>query len=239
MVDERFEMIELDPDLTRVTSLIIPDAKALLKSYGHTLHLRRHLKIVFGTYLIMVSNPLRDKLQELLDCNSYFYEVCADAKHHHWWHGGLNDHCCEMVGLGLDLMDLYPEDYDFTQEDLIVAVLLHDFSKIWAYREIRHDERLQYPTKYLDRQVFTGVNGWDHILDAENRTAGALMRFGVPISDRVWSAVLFAEGGYSKCNFGYAGQPTRTGSHVNNENHLAPFVHMLDLYSASILGKGL
>jgi hypothetical protein len=218
------------------------EAMDLLKEQGVKVTRQRYKKITIATYLAMIErDDLRIGLGRLYLDHPFLQEAPAGARHHHWWKGGLEDHCMEMLGIGLDLMELYAGDLEagFTKDDLITAVFLHDFSKVFIYRYISAEEREKAPNKFKAKQVFTYREGATSILDAENLTAQKLMQYGVPVTPKQWSAVVFAEGGFSKAHFGFAGQTTLTGGRVNHENPLAAFLSILDLYSAMILGQEL
>jgi len=216
------------------------EAIELLKTQGIKVVRHRYRNVPILDYLDQIQDPvLRTGLRALYEAHPFFSEAPAGARHHHWWAGGLENHCTEMIGLGLDLMDLYSGDVSFSKDDLITTVFLHDFSKVWIYRYITPEEREKKPKTFNPKQVFTYRAGATDILDAEGLTATTLMRFGIPITDRQWSAVLFAEGGFSSARFGFAGQPTHTGTRVTHENALAAFVAMLDSYSSQLLGQEL
>jgi hypothetical protein len=225
---------------TPVKYVGLRDAIALLKEQGIKVVRHRYKKMSVRDYLVqVVDDPLQNGLLRLHDDHPFFREAPAGAKHHHWWKGGLDEHCVEMIGVGLDLMDLYLGDVTVTKDDLITAVFLHDFSKVWLYRPITFEERERKPDKFKPQQVFTYTEGATDILDAEHLTVVTLARYGIPVTPQQWSAVVFAEGGFSKAHFGFAGQRTHTGGRVNHDNPLAAFISMLDLYSAMLLGQEL
>jgi hypothetical protein len=222
----------------------LTEAKHLLESQN-----TRILKYRYG----MVEVPMEDILymiepsteaQKYVDFyNSHpaFATVPAGAKWHHWWKGGLEEHLKEMIGMGLDLLELYPGDLNgkINRSDVIIACFLHDFAKIWAYVPISEEDRQKNPKKYLEKQEFKYSEDAFRILPDEHKTLLELARHGIAPSDKQWSAVIFSEGGYSDANFGYANTRTTAGNHVNTDNALAPFIHMLDMYSSQILGKSL
>ena len=211
-----------------------------LASVGIKVVRHRYKKWTMKDYLVQIEDDaLRTGLWRLYNDHPFFIEAPAGARHHHWWDGGLDGHCAEMIGLGLDLMELYTDDMPFTKDDVITAVFLHDFSKVFMYRAITPEDREKHPDRFKPRQMFTYQEGATNILDAENLTAVVLMRYGIPVTDKQWSAVVFAEGGFSTARFGFGGQPTLTNSRVNHDNPLAAFVSILDLYSAMLLGREL
>lgn len=220
----------------------LSEVREYLKLSGKRLTRNRYADTPIRTYLASIE-PAEVAKQYLAfyDAHPFYQEVCAGAKHHHWWKGGLEDHVREMIGLGLDLMDLYPGDMTFSKSDVIVVCFLHDFDKIWGYRYITADEREkdQKGSKRMkEKQVFTYVEGVNNILDGYALKILELGKFGIVPTKEQWSAVLFHEGGYADANFNYNGR-TKTGDTVMHCNHLAPFVHMLDMYSAMILGRSL
>jgi hypothetical protein len=165
-----------------------------------------------------------------------FAENPAGMKHHHWWKGGLEEHCKEMIGIGFDLYDLYSGDLSFSKSDVIVAVFLHDFAKVWSYVPMTEEDKKDPRSK--PGQEYKGNRDAFKKVDDESKTLLALSALGITPSEEQWSAVLFAEGGYSKANFSYQGR-TDTGNSVYSHNPLAVFLHILDMYSSQILGKSL
>lgn len=201
----------------------------------------RFAKTTITEYLESLTPPLNNKYVVFHETHSYFDTVCAGAKHHHWWRGGLAQHVREMIGVCLDLYDLYRGDLanKITRDDIIIACYLHDFAKVWAYEELGDDDREKHPHKYLDDQLFRPHNGAFNIVDEESKTLLELARAGIVPSELQWSAVLFAEGGYSDRNFTIGGRLTRTADTIMSRNPLAVLVHMADMYSSQILGGSL
>lgn len=179
----------------------------------------------------------REKYSRLHDEHRYFDQVCAGAKHHHWWIGGLQDHCCEMIGVALDMFDLYQGDLKgkITRDDIIIAIYLHDFAKIWTYELITDEDRDKNPKKYLAQQLFRSTTGSFNIVDEESKTLLELGRYGIQPTEQQWSAVLFAEGGWADAVWGPNGQ-TRVAGTIMAHNPLAVMVHIADMYSSQILG---
>lgn len=198
------------------------------------------LEVPFDNILYMIEpSNLAQKFVDFYNAFPAFREVPAGAKHHHWWKGGLEEHCKEMIGIGFDLMELYPGDLNkFTKSDLIIAIFLHDFAKVQMYIPITPEDRKKAPDKYLKQQEFKYTKGKFNILDHESWTIVQLSNHGVPVTEHQWSAVVFGEGGYADANFGYNGR-TRTADTVMSSNPLAVFISMLDAYSSQILGKSL
>jgi hypothetical protein len=222
---------------TTVQSISISEAKELLKQQGYRVKLGVNTRKSVREYLLILSDEeLRQKFVAFYDAHPFFEKCPAGAKHHHWWESGLSQHCVEMLGLAEDLFTLYPGKYTaFTFDEVTQAVFLHDFPKIWWYRLITDEERISKPDKFKENQVFTYTEGADHILDAEGRLAAYLMRWLLAVSDRVWSAVLFAEGGFSKSHFKFGGV-SQTSANVGKNNPLTAFIHCLDLMSSQIWG---
>lgn len=194
-------------------------------------------------YLESLSDQWRDlylKLHRDHSHNIHYDRVCAGAKHHHWWLGGMADHVKEMIGYALDLYSLYPGDlsHKVTRDDIIIACYLHDFAKVWGYEEITDEDREKDPKKYLEQQLFKSSNWAFKLIDQESKTLLELARFGIVPTERQWSAVLFAEGGYADANFTIGGL-TRTSETVMSSNPLAVITHMADMYSSQILGGSL
>lgn len=173
------------------------------------------------------------------DSLPFFDEVCAGAKHHHWWKGGLVQHVKEIIGWMIDEVDRGgPGVYgDITMTDMVVVALLHDLDKVWSYVWISDEERAKDPGKYHEKQVFKSTSDdLAKILDGTTRVFMYCANKGLIPTARQWSAVLFAHGGYSPANFSYGGV-TKVGDTVMHENKLAVLMHMADMYSSQILGK--
>jgi hypothetical protein len=199
---------------------------------------RRYAETTMREYLEQLTDlELRQKYLAFYDAHPYFSQVCAGAKHHHHWIGGLAEHCCQMVGIMLDIRDLYRGDFEgrLTKDDCIVSVLLHDFAKIWTYEFITDEDRDRDPKKYKEEQTFKITTGAFNIIDEESKTLLELGRFGIVPTDQQWSAVLFHEAAFSKAAWGVNGM-TRTMDTVNSRNPLAVLINMADMYSSQILG---
>ena len=218
----------------------VGDIVDLLKSQNARLSRKRYSNTTMREYLSQIEPvELQQKFLDIYDAFPAFKSVCAGAKHHHWWEGGLEQHCCEMIGVGLDIMELYPGDFTtFSKTDLIIAIFLHDFAKVWLYRKITAEDRSKTPKKFVSGQVFTFNEGVYNILSPEGKTAVELMRRGIPLTDMQWSAVCFAEGGFSADHFAF-GKPSSTSESIYKRNALATFVAMLDSHSSQILGRSL
>jgi hypothetical protein len=177
------------------------------------------------------------KYTELLAETAYFFEAPAGAKHHHWWVGGLHQHVLEMVAWSIDQVDRYPEAYrDITLEDIIVTALLHDFDKVWMYERLSPEDETN--PKYASGQMFKSTSRHTSMLDGLNLTLLHLARRGIVPTEKQWSAILFAHGGYADANFTLAG-PSRAGSTVMHANNLAVLLNMADMYSSQLLGKSI
>jgi hypothetical protein len=212
----------------------------LLKQQNSRLIRKRYLEPDFRSYLLQIEPiELQQKYLELYDAFPAFKVVCAGAKHHHWWEGGLEQHCCEMLGMGQDIMELYPGDFTkFSKTDLIISIFLHDFAKVWLYRKITEEDRKDSKKRFLQAQVFTFNDGVYDILSPEDKTAVELMKRGIPVTEIQWSAVRFAEGGFATEHFGINGT-TSTSRTIYKRNPLATFISMLDTYGANIIGGSL
>jgi hypothetical protein len=220
----------------------IKQAKALLEEQDTRMVKLRNamLEVPFEDILRMIDPAsTADKYVEFYRSHPVFSTVPAGAKHHHWWKGGLEEHCKEMIGMGFDLLELYPGDLNkITRTDIIVAVFLHDFAKVWAYIPITEEDRTKNPERFMPEQQFKYVKDKFRLLTDEHKTAVELMKYGVPVTEKQWSGVVFCEGGYADANFSFTGR-SFTSEHVMSSNALAPFMHILDIYSSQILGKSL
>lgn len=225
--------------LNDVKHFSLMEIRPFLKSINARLTRQRYSDTPLLTYLADIRPAsLASAYVRFYNAHPFHKEVCAGAKHHHWWKGGLEDHLREMIGIGFDIMDLYPGDFTFSKTDLTIAVFLHDFGKVWTYRFITDEDRAKNPKRFKDNQIFTYTDGQFNILDAENRILLELSRHGITPTDEQWSAVIFAEGGFSAAMYDFAGR-SETGNTVFAKNHLATFVSVLDQWSAQILGRSI
>lgn len=213
--------------------------RPFLKTINARLTRRRYTETPIREYLTQIQpNTLAEKYIEFYDAHPAYKIVCAGAKHHHWWEGGLETHVSEMIGICMDLMDLYPGDMVFTKTDVIIANFLHDFNKIWIYRKIT-DEDKQRPNKFHEKQVFTyRNNGKDDLMDGASQILLELSKASITPTDMQWSAVLFHEAAFSPAAWSYKG-PSRAMDHVMTKNLLAVLINMADMYSAHFLGRSL
>jgi len=230
------DLPEYEPDKEGpVIKISISDA---LRNQHERIVRRRYAKTTVHEYLEQLSDEVpRDKYIKFYDEHPYFTQVCAGAKHHHHWIGGLHQHVCEMMGIMLDIKDLYRGDLEgrLTKDDIIIACFLHDFAKIWQYELISDEDRDKNPYKYKEVQTFKVVYGAFDIIDAESKTLLELSKYGITPTERQWSAVLFHEGGFSEAGFGFGG-PNKTLDTVYSHNPLAVLINMADVYSSQILG---
>jgi hypothetical protein len=188
----------------------------------------------------IADEKLREQYLAFYDAHPFFQECPAGALHHHTSVGGLETHCREMIGIGLDLLDLYPGDFQnkVTKEDVVIAVFLHDFAKIWSYRYITGDDRAS-GKRFKDGQEFTYTENEPFaIIDSETKTLLELARFGIIPTDSQASALLFCEGGFAKAHFAFGG-PSPTSKTVNKRCALTALMLILDQYSSQLLGKSL
>lgn len=216
----------------------ITEGMAALEQQGVRLSRARFADKPISDYLAEIEpKELADKYVAFHAAHSYFDTVCAGAKHHHWWRGGMADHIREMIGVSLDLYQLYKGDLGerITPSDIIIACYLHDFAKVWTYEEITDEDRERAPKKYLEQQLFKPVSGAFNILDEESTTLLELGKYGIVPTKQQWSAVVFAEGGWADAVWGPNGQ-TRVAGTVMAQNPLAVMIHMVDMYSSQILG---
>lgn len=209
-----------------------------LRESGTRLIRERYSKKHMIDYLKGLSDPvLRDKYVAFHNEHLDFDHVCAGARHHHWWIGGLEDHVIEMIGVCFDLLDLYRGDFNgkITKDDCVIACYLHDFAKIWTYELISDEDREKNPKKYSEQQLFKPVNGAFNLVDEESKTLLELSKYAIVPTEAQWSSVLFAEGGYADRNFTFGGI-SRTADTVMSNNPLAVITHIADMYSSQLLG---
>lgn len=213
--------------------------RPFLKTMNARLTRKRYADTSIREYLQQIQPiELAEQYLEFYDSHPEYKVVCAGAKHHHTWKGGLEQHVREMIGMGLDMMDLYPGDMTFTKSDFIISCFLHDFNKIWIYREITADDKAR-PNKFHEKQVFTyHKNGRADIMDDYSMILLELAKAGIVPSDIQWSAVLFHESAFSSAGWQYGG-PSKAMDTVNTRNLLAVLVNMVDMYSSHFLGRSL
>lgn len=231
------ELVTTGYNIKPITYYTPATVQDFLKDHDARFRRARYAKTTMEQYLGMIAPAdLASKYLTMYRAHPFHKEVCAGAKHHHWWKGGLEDHLTEMIGIGFDIMDMYPGDFSFTKSDLIIAVFLHDFSKVWTYRYITNDDVAK--DKFKDKQVFTYTDGQFNILNEESRIILECGKFGIVPTDQQWSAVIFAEGGFSQAMFDFQGRST-PGNTVFTVNHLATFTSILDQWGAQILGRSI
>lgn len=214
--------------------------RPFLKTLNARLTRKRYAETSIREYLQQIQPiELAEKYLEFYDAHPGYKTVCAGAKHHHWWEGGLEEHVREMIGMGLDMMDLYPGDMVFTKSDFIIVCFLHDFNKIWIYRKITPEDKENKNRKFHEKQVFTyASNGRADIMDGYSMILLELAKAGIIPTDMQWSAVLFHESAFSPAGWQYGG-PSKTMDTVNTRNLLAVFVNMADMYSSHFLGRSI
>jgi len=214
----------------QVTVVTIPQVMETLR-----LRRARYAKTTVRQYLESLTPPLNEQYCKLHDAHSYYDQVCAGAKHHHWWLGGMSDHVKEMIGICLDLYDLYPGDLKnlVTRDDIIIACYLHDFAKVWTYEFIEEEDRERDPKKYHPQQLFKYSDGAFNLVDIESKTLLTLGKFGILPTEQQWGAVLFAEGGWAPL------RNSKTASTAMSQNALTVLTHMSDMYSSQILGRSI
>ncbi len=200
---------------------------------------RRYAKTTVREYLTELQDTeCREKYLYFYDEHPYFVRVCAGAKHHHHWVGGLHQHVCEMIGIMLDIKDLYRGDLEnsITKDDCIIAAFLHDFAKIWQYEMITDEDRERdYTHKYKEEQTFKITNDAFNIVTPDSKLLLELSRYNITPTEKQWSAVLFHEAAFSPSGWAYGG-PSRTMSTVNKRNPLAVLINMADMYSSQVIG---
>lgn len=221
----------------------LKEAKQILEKQEVRLLKYRHAMVAMSMedILWMIEPPeLAKQYVEFYNAHPAFAEVCAGARHHHWWKGGLEEHVKEMVGLGFDMLELYSGDLTgIDASDIVICCFLHDFSKIWTYEPLTEEDRKRFPNRYLKKQEFKYTQKQPFgFVDEETKCFLELAKHGIHLTERQASAILFCEGGYSDRNFGYGGT-TRTGDQVMANNPLAVFMHVLDMWSSQVLGKSL
>lgn len=225
-----------------MTELIKKTIEDVLSDSSMRLSRARYSRATVRDYLNQIDPPeLAAKYLKLHEDNSFYDQVCAGAKHHHHWIGGLADHVTEMIGIAFDMYDLYRGDLEnrITKSDIIIGCYLHDFAKVWTYEFIQEEDREKDPKKYKEEQTFKLLNsGAFAILDEESKTLLTLGRYGIVPTDMQWSAVLFAEGGWADACWG-PGRQTNTSNTVMSRNPLAVLMHIVDMYSSQILGRSI
>lgn len=232
--------MEATSKIQEVKHLDLEEVRPFLKNLGARLVRKRYAETNIRDYLLQIEPAeLSKQYVAFYDAHPFYKDVCAGAKHHHWWKGGLEQHVREMIGVGLDLMDLYTGDMLFTKSDFIIACFLHDFNKIWIYRELTAEDREKNPKKYHEKQVFGYANNpREDIMDGYSMILIELAKSNIVPTDIQWSAVLFHESAFSPAGWAYGG-PSKTINTVNTRNTLAVLVNIVDMYSAHFMGRSL
>lgn len=148
------------------------------------------------------------------------YDAPAGAKMHHWWKGGYIQHLDDMRIFGSKLYKDTEEmiRVDFSVEDLVVLILIHDLSKGIAFEWVPENEKKdQYPFRY--RKGFWDNMGFDH------KTSMLLAHYGIRLTEQQYIAFLHTEGGWSEA-----------AGNKRDGNMLAKFMNILDMYSSQMLG---
>jgi hypothetical protein len=182
-----------------------------------------------------IADPiLRDKIAsayndlESADCPLHIHttkpallhEIPAGTGHHHWWEGGYLRHLQDMYLLGSTLYYTYKSaGMDFTLEDIVVVILLHDFSKTIAFEWIPEADGKTRPS-------FRYRIGFFNHIGMDSKTAWLMLYYGIKVTEKQYIAIMHAEGGWAEAN-----TKGRSG------NQLSKFIHVLDLFSSQILGQ--
>ena len=229
------------PVRKQVKYYTIPQAMEFFKTADARMKRGRYNETSVREYLMQIEpKDLAFKYVRMYDSHPAYKTVCAGAKHHHWWTGGLEQHVREMIGICFDIMDLYPGDFNtFTKTDVIIACFMHDFDKIWLYKPITEEDRQKKPDKYKTQQVFKyAPNGRYEIMDGYSMRLIELAKGDIIPTDQQWSAILFHESAFSPAAWQYGG-PSDTIDTVNTKNLLAVLVNMADMYSSHFLGRSI
>jgi len=148
----------------------------------------------------------------------------ASTRHHHLEEGGLYRHTKEMMNLALDIFDKYPNTYDCTRDEVIVAGFVHDFNKLDLYVPAPEWKKLKYGQKF-DKVNRTWIN-------ESARTVRLCAEYGLILNDMVLNAVCLHHGGWVpdiNSKFGFV-----ESQHFTN---LATILHCADLLSAFVFGR--
>jgi hypothetical protein len=227
----------MSPLVGSVAHIGLGEAIDRLREQGVRVYKKRYSTCSIVDYLLGIQPwELALKYQKFHEQHDFFESVCGGCRNHHTQVEGLARHTREMIGICLDLFDLYRDDLDqVTQTDIIIGCYLHDFAKIWTYQFLSPADLNSQ--RYSGDQFFTYRKGQFRYVTMEVRTLLELAAEGIVPTQKQAGAMLFAEGGYSTSNFGF-GQCTETAKTGLLHNPLAVLVHMADIYSAGILGKG-
>jgi hypothetical protein len=164
-----------------------------------------------------------------------FQHAPASVRLHHKWSGGLSDHVRQMIGICLDIKQLYAGDWGAVSiSDIIIGCYIHDFAKIWKYEKLTAEELAQLKDNEKG-QEFRYKDGAFRYVTEEVKLIQELAKHGIQLTELQAGSLLFAEGGYSDAHFGFAGR-TETSTTGHTTNPLAVLISIADLYSACILG---
>lgn len=220
--------VELNPAETfRITSenseLLVKNEKGYLKIVStKKIQSRKQLRV--REYLERLTTQ-KDKWLKFYDHYAHQFELyCAGYKHHHIQKGGLEKHTAQVIQVALDLRDMRKDLLNgvVSDDDIIIAGFIHDFSKIRSYIPLEEGEQ-----KKFEKQEFK-CNNQLGCLDPETWTLQRLMKFEIMITPEQMNALFLAEGGFSlwakACN-----HPDWTP--------LAALISCADNYSAQIIKR--
>lgn len=139
----------------------------------------------------LLEEAIKSKLHPLLDhyYKDFVHAPAATTQHHNFTHG-LVIHTAEVMQTARMLWGELPDgaritnnpETGFTQDELFVAVFLHDFAKIKQYEP-------------CDNHSWKKV---DMICNQECWTLRELAKFGIELTDNELVGLLHAEGGYTE-----------------------------------------
>lgn len=136
---------------------------------------------------------LKQKLLKIYEeVKEEFVSKPASVKRHHNKKGDMGRHILEVMRVALAVYDVNPQWYKCRRDDVITAVFVHDFDKL--YRYIPSEEWRQQP-KY-GSQMFQ----FDPDKIRMNGTAEVVLfcaRYGLFLSPLILNAITFHHGGWS------------------------------------------
>jgi hypothetical protein len=181
---------------------------------------------------------LKEKLELLKDkdVKKKMLKMYADIEHtmlsrpssirfHHIESGGMMRHIHEVMEIALEIYELSPQRYDCTEDEVILAVFIHDLNKLDSYIECKDEWKRKKGQKF-------DYNNENVRMNQTARVVQICAQYGILLNDKIVNAVTFHHGGFSPDLSSV--YPAMQSMHMTP---LAVLLHCADLISSHILGK--
>ncbi|MBD3261702.1 MAG: hypothetical protein GF334_08510 [Candidatus Altiarchaeales archaeon] len=171
---------------------------------------------------------MHNKYEELI------YHLPAAVYYHHNWVGGWADHTAQVIQISSELFDSYivgvHHDLKVSLDDVIVAAFVHDFDKLWCYKDAPPKKTEKGKVTTIEPQPGKFVRNDDIVKYEETSKAIAeAFRAGIKLTDQQIEAINHHHGGFS----------TDLSSPHSRRGGMTPFstlMHCADMLSAFNLG---